>query len=95
MLKHVNTILASILLFLVSQTTLATDSPRVFKKSTDGDMAIYKVYCPSGYRTTINLYFREKPIEVCTYKKDGYGKQTCRKKWTVDKAADWVCKTSR
>jgi len=73
----------------------ARDVVSVRSKGIDGEMSIYKVACASGYKTTVSVFFREKPVRFCTFPYNGYGKEVCRTRWTVDEAAAWACKKYR
>jgi len=73
----------------------AGDVLSVRDKGVDGEVGIYQVICASGYRTTVTVFFREKPFRRCTYPYNGYGKSVCRTTWTVDEAAAWACREYR
>ncbi len=75
--------------------TTAGEVTRVRSIGVDGEQGIYTVACASGYRTTVNVFFREEPVRRCTYAYNGHGKATCRTTWNVDEAAAWACRKYR
>ena len=90
----VTSILTAILV-ITTQSAVAADTIRVSSIGVDGDESIYKVWCPTGYRTTVIQHFKDDKKKTCTFAYNSYGKETCRNGWSVDDAAAWACKKYR
>ena len=92
--KFSSCLLILVSIFVAITNVFAAKTPILRDGTIDAGARIMKVYCPSGKRTTIRLYFEDYDKyargQTCVFKKDG--SDICRANWDHDAAALEACK---